>query len=93
MSRSTMNRRDFTRLFAAGGSAALLSHPRSRGFEAPALKTSSLKPGSVDWAAVRAQFLMPPDITVMNAANLIPDDFRRCVPDTKLLPELRIKRR
>ncbi len=76
MGQPTMNRRDFTRLFAAGGSAALLGHPRFAGFEAPPLASSSLKSGAVDWTAVRQQFLMPPEITVMNAANLCPSPAR-----------------
>ncbi len=67
-----MNRRDFTRLFAAGGSAALLGHPRFEGFRPPTLAKTSLRPGAVNWADVRAQFLMPPDVTVLNAANLCP---------------------
>ena len=69
---TSMNRRDFTRLFAFGGSAALLAHPRFEGFRAPMLDSASLRPGAVDWQAVRDQFLMPPDVTVLNAANLCP---------------------
>ena len=72
MSSQSMNRRDFTRLFAAGGSAALLGHPRFESFRPPALSDTSLRPGAVNWADVRAQFLMPPDVTVLNAANLCP---------------------
>ena len=72
MSRSSMDRREFTRLFALGGSAALLGHPRFRGFEAPALASQALRPGAVEWDEVRRQFLMPPDVSVLNAANLCP---------------------
>jgi isopenicillin-N epimerase len=71
-----MNRRDFTRMFAAGGSAAFFGSPRSNGFQPAPLRPSDLAPGAVDWAAVRSQFLMPPDITVMNAANLCPSPAR-----------------
>jgi isopenicillin-N epimerase len=72
MSRSSLDRRAFTRLFAMGGSAALLGHPRFAGFEAPPLPAGALRPGAVDWAEVRRQFLMPPDVSVLNAANLCP---------------------
>ena len=72
MSRASVNRREFARLFAVGGSAAMLGHPRFKGFQPAPLSTRSLRPGAVDWDAVRSQFLMPPDVTVMNAANLCP---------------------
>ncbi|MDP1569909.1 MAG: aminotransferase class V-fold PLP-dependent enzyme [Vicinamibacterales bacterium] len=71
--RSTVSRRDFARLFAVGGSAALFSSPawaREAG-RAPALP-QGVPASEADWAAVRAQFVMPPDLTVMNAANLCP---------------------
>ncbi len=72
MSHSSIDRREFTRLFAFGGSAALLGHPHFIDFRPSALSPTSLRPGAVDWAGVRAQFLMPPNITVLNAANLCP---------------------
>ena len=72
MNRSDMNRREFAHLFAFGGSAALLGHPRFSDFRPPKLSPTSLRPGAVDWPGVRAQFLMPPDVTVLNAANLCP---------------------
>ena len=72
MSRSSMNRRDFTRLFAAGGSAALFGHPRFADFRPGPLPASARRPGRVEWQAVRDQFLMPPDVSVLNAANLCP---------------------
>ncbi len=72
MSRSSMDRRDFARLFTLGGSAAFLGHPYFDGFRPPPLSPTSLRPGAVAWADVRAQFLMPPDMTVLNAANLCP---------------------
>lgn len=76
MSHPSMNRRDFTRLFALGGSAALLGHPRFESFRPAELKASSLTEGAVDWSEVRGQFLMPPDVTVLNAANLCPSPAR-----------------
>ena len=68
----SMDRRAFTRLFALGGSAALLGHPRFRGAKAPVLTSDRLRPGNVDWASVREQFLIPDEVTVLNAANLCP---------------------
>ena len=72
MSRSALNRREFARLFAFGGSAALLAHPALRGFLPTPLSAQSVRPGAVDWDDVREQFLMPPDLAVLNAANLCP---------------------
>ena len=76
MSASSMNRRDFARLFAAGGSAALLGHPALEGFarRTPSgpLALRSREGRAVDWDEVRARFLMPPELSVMNAANLCP---------------------
>lgn len=72
MSHSSMDRREFTRLFAFGGSAALLGHPRLDDFKPAPLTPTALRSGAVDWPSVRSQFLMPPDVTVLNAANLCP---------------------
>jgi isopenicillin-N epimerase len=67
-----MNRRDFARLFAVGGSAALLSHPRFAEARPAPLDASALRPRAVDWRAVRAQFMIPDEVSVLNAANLCP---------------------
>ncbi len=72
MSHSSVNRREFARLFAFGGSAAMLGHPSFEGFRPAPLSSASVRPGAVNWADVRSQFLMPPDVSVMNAANLCP---------------------
>ncbi len=72
MNRSSMDRRTFARLFAVGGSAALLGHPRFADARPAPLPGEALRPGAVDWAAVRAQFLMPDEVSVLNAANLCP---------------------
>jgi selenocysteine lyase/cysteine desulfurase len=69
---SSVSRRDFTRLFMTGGSAALLAHPAWAQAPAPALPAAGPAAGEPFWAAVRAQFVMPPDLAVMNAANLCP---------------------
>ena len=76
MSHTSMKRRDFARLFAFGGSAALLGHPSMEGFRPGPLSKSSLRPAAVDWNDVRAQFLMPPDVSILNAANLCPSPAR-----------------
>ncbi len=76
MPASSMNRRDFARLFAAGGSAALLGHPALEGLarrtpSGPLARRAGTA-RAVDWDEVRARFLMPPELSVMNAANLCP---------------------
>jgi selenocysteine lyase/cysteine desulfurase len=70
----SVSRRDFARLFAIGGSAALFADPawskaygQSNG-AAPAIGGT----GEAFWKSVRAQFVMPPDLGVLNAANLCP---------------------
>jgi isopenicillin-N epimerase len=71
---ATTSRRDFARLFAMGGSAALFAHPawaQSAPPRAP-LATGGPASGEAFWKSVRAQFVMPPDLAVMNAANLCP---------------------
>jgi isopenicillin-N epimerase len=72
MSRSSMNRRDFARLFAVGGSAALLGHPRFADARPAPLEPAAVRPGAVDWNAVREQFMIPQEVSVLNAANLCP---------------------
>jgi isopenicillin-N epimerase len=70
----SVSRRDFARLFAVGGSAALFADPvwaREYGQAsgpAPAIGGT----GEAFWKSVRAQFVMPPDLGVLNAANLCP---------------------
>ena len=73
-SSGAVSRRDFTRLFAVGGSAALFSHPA---WAQSASSRTGLLPGGpaageAFWKSVRAAFVMPPDLAVMNAANLCP---------------------
>lgn len=78
MPRSSINRREFARLFAAGGSAALLGHPGLgdlrpvRAPRAPRERGPIGNDGTADWRAIREDFLMPPGVTVLNAANLCP---------------------
>jgi isopenicillin-N epimerase len=70
---ATVSRRNFARLFAVGGSAALFADPvwAREHAQAPASPTFS-GTGEAYWKSVRAQFVMPPDLGVLNAANLCP---------------------
>lgn len=70
----SVSRRDFARLFAIGGSTALLANeawaqamPPAKPFAPEAAGT-----GEAYWKAVREQFVMPPELGVLNAANLCP---------------------
>ena len=69
---SSVSRRDFSRLFLAGGSAALVAHPAWAQTPRPSLPPEGAAAGERFWKAVRAQFVMPPELAVMNAANLCP---------------------
>src|SRR6187200_37732 len=66
-----MNRRDFARLLAIGGAAPFLSPnvawPRSLD-----LPPTPASPDEKFWMAVRDQFVMPKELTMLNAANLCP---------------------
>lgn len=74
MATGSVSRRDFTRLFALGGSAALFAHPAWAQSEAGRRSIAPLGSGTGEafWRSVRAQFVMPPELAVMNAANLCP---------------------
>ncbi len=71
---ATVSRRSFARLFALGGSAALLADPVfARGLPAASdILPAGPSAGEPFWTSVREQFVMPPDLAVMNAANLCP---------------------
>jgi selenocysteine lyase/cysteine desulfurase len=65
-----ISRRDFARALAVGSSAGWLTAPT---FAWPApLPQAPAHPDESFWGSVREQFLMPPDLAVMNAANLCP---------------------
>jgi isopenicillin-N epimerase len=67
---SMLTRRAFARLIAGGSAILATDHPAGQ-VRAPVLPA----PASADeayWEAVRAQFVMPRDLAVMNAANLCP---------------------
>jgi selenocysteine lyase/cysteine desulfurase len=70
---TSVTRRDFARLFGFGGAAAFLQ-PSAWGQQAPAgaLAPEGAAAGDRFWQSVRNQFAVPPDLAVMNAANLCP---------------------
>ena len=70
-------RRDFARLFAFGGSAALFTANTEAWAAAPQVTRPA--PASADeryWKQVRAGFVMPERLAVLNAANLCPSPAR-----------------
>ena len=71
---ASVSRRDFARLFAIGGSAALFADPvwAKQNAQAPAFAPTISGSGEAFWKSVREQFVMPPDLGVLNAANLCP---------------------
>ena len=64
-----MDRRQFARLFTLGGSAAILSRESLLASPPPKVEHNFKTAGIVDWDAVRSQFMMPPELSVLNAAN------------------------
>jgi selenocysteine lyase/cysteine desulfurase len=77
---SSLSRRDFGRLLAVSGSAALFPREALAGgaglqdfglTDAPLPQTPA-EPGEPFWRDVRARFLLPRDLRFMNAANLCP---------------------
>jgi isopenicillin-N epimerase len=67
----TVSRRDFARLLAATGSAAFIpSLPRT--LVSSPLPPTPAEPDEKFWQEVRARFLLPRDLTFINAANLCP---------------------
>ena len=71
------SRRDFARLFALGGSAALFTGNAQAWTAAPQITGPA--PASADenyWKQVRAGFVMPETLACVNAANLCPSPAR-----------------
>jgi selenocysteine lyase/cysteine desulfurase len=66
-----MRRRDFARLFAVGGSAALFT-ARPGAWDQDAPRAAPASPDERYWAGVRDRFVMPPGYACLNAANLCP---------------------
>jgi len=65
------SRRDFARLFAVGGSAALFS-ARPSAWPTTAIQQAPPDPDERYWTRVREAFIMPPGFACLNAANLCP---------------------
>ena len=70
-----MNRRDFARLLAIGGAAPFLTLSAAwpRSLDLPPTPAS---PDEKFWMSVRDQFVMPKELTMLNAANLCPSSVR-----------------
>jgi isopenicillin-N epimerase len=71
-----MNRRDFARLFALGGSAALFARDATAWRTAQAPSPAPAMPDERFWKDVREQFVMPSGYAFLNAANLCPSPAR-----------------
>jgi isopenicillin-N epimerase len=66
-----MNRREFARLLTIGGAVPFLTPAKA--WPRPAdLPPTPRSPDERFWGAVREQFVMPPDLAMLNAANLCP---------------------
>src|SRR5919201_1919998 len=66
-----MNRRDFARLLALGSAAPFLT-PGTAWPRPVDLPPTPVSPDERFWSAVRDQFVMPKELTMLNAANLCP---------------------
>src|SRR2546422_1164345 len=66
-----MNRREFARLLAIGGAAPFIT-PGKAWARRTDLPPTPATPDEHFWTAVREEFLMPADLTMLNAANLCP---------------------
>jgi selenocysteine lyase/cysteine desulfurase len=64
------NRREFARIFAAGGSAALFARWPEAWAGGDSLPTAP--GGESDWRRIRNRFVMPDGFACLNAANLCP---------------------
>jgi isopenicillin-N epimerase len=65
------SRRDFARLFAVGGSAALFAG-RAEAWPVVLLEQAPASPDTRYWQRVRDAFIMPAGFACLNAANLCP---------------------
>jgi selenocysteine lyase/cysteine desulfurase len=66
-----MDRREFARMLALGGAAPFLA-PSASWARPSALPPTPAAPDEKFWQSVRDQFIMPPDLAMLNAANLCP---------------------
>ena len=67
-----VDRRQFTRLVAGGASAWILAARAEALARVPPLAPTPAAPDERFWRSIREQFLLLPDLAVMNAANLCP---------------------
>jgi len=66
-----MNRREFARLLAVGGAVPFVT-PELSWAQGAKLPPTPASPDEKFWLSVRDQFVMPKDLTMLNAANLCP---------------------
>ncbi|MBE3071870.1 MAG: aminotransferase class V-fold PLP-dependent enzyme [Acidobacteria bacterium] len=67
-----VDRRQFARMLAGGTSAWILGAGAEALASVPLLAPTPAAPDERFWTSVREQFLLPPDLAVINAANLCP---------------------
>jgi len=68
-----MNRREFARLLAVGGVVPFVTPEIARArAAAEKLPPTPVSPDETFWMSVRDQFVMPKELTILNAANLCP---------------------
>ena len=68
----SLNRREFAERLGLTGAAALIARGSQALPRAGDVTAAPAAPSESFWRSVRDQFLMPPDLGVMNAANLCP---------------------
>ncbi|MBZ5556615.1 MAG: aminotransferase class V-fold PLP-dependent enzyme [Acidobacteriia bacterium] len=66
-----MNRREFARLLAVGGAIPFVT-PELTWARSAKLPPTPASPDEKFWVSVREQFVMPKELTMLNAANLCP---------------------
>ena len=66
-----MNRREFARLLAIGGAVPFVT-PEIAWAKSSKLPPTPAAPDEKFWLSVRDQFVMPKELTILNAANLCP---------------------
>src|SRR5947207_11586791 len=66
-----MNRREFARLLAIGGAVPFVT-PELTWAKSAKLPPTPSTPDEKFWSSVRDQFVMPKELTMLNAANLCP---------------------
>ena len=70
--RPTMSRRSFAGLAGLAGTLGWFELPAWAAPQTPPVAAAPASAGEAYWQQVRQQFLMPPGLTIVNAANLCP---------------------